>query len=187
MNRVVTVAQIESGDVDAYSSSIFDVATLQSAGLELESILPEQYRYVPSTSFAATGEMLTENPDVLARYGRAIAKATVFGEANPEAVRSICQEFDPDFPWDDSDFVDAAWEATLGYYAPHPRMEDAPWGAHDLDAWQTYVDAAVEAGEEAGGLAEPIDIEAVADSSLIEQINDFDEDEVVSEAEAYTP
>lgn len=183
----VTFDALQSGDVDAYSSSIFDVATLQSAGLELESILPDQYRYVPSTSFASTGEMLSENPDVLARYGRAIAKATVFGQTNPDAVRAICQEFDPDFPWDDTDFVDAAWEATLGYYAPHPRMEDAPWGAHDLDAWQTYVDAAVEAGEDAGGLAEPIDIEAVADSSLIDQINEFDEDEVVSEAEAYTP
>lgn len=183
----VTFDALQSGEVDAYSSSIFDVATLQSAGLELESVLPEEYRYVPSTSFAATGEMLTENSDVLARYGRAIAKATVFGQANPDAVRAMCQEFDPDFPWDDTDFVDAAWEATLGYYAPHPRMEDAPWGAHDLDAWQTYVDAAVEAGEDAGGLAEPIDIEAVADDSLIDQINDFDEAEVVAEAEAYSP
>jgi len=178
----VTYDALESGAVDAYSSSIFDVASLQAAGLGLTSIMPDEFRYIPSTSFVTTQTMLDEHPDVLSRFGRAIAKATIFGQTNREATNAMIEPYNPEL-FEDPEFVNAVWEATLGYYAAPPRMEGQPWGAHDLEAYQQYIDVASEAPEDEGGLAGPVTPEQVANSSLIAAINEFDEAAVVAEAE----
>jgi len=182
----VTFQALQNGDVDAYSSSIFDVASLAAAGLDLVTILPDQFRYIPSTSFVTTREVLESKPDVLARFGRAIAKATIFGQANREAANAMAEPYNPEL-FEDPAFVDAVWEATLGYYAPPPRMEGKPLGAHDIDAYEQYIEVASQAPEEEGGLAGPVTPEDVVDSSLIDEINDFDADAVRAEAAAWTP
>jgi len=180
----VTFQALENGDVDAYSSSIFDVASLQAAGLDLTSILPDEFRYIPSTSFVTTREVLEAQPDVLARFGRAIAKATIFGQTNREATNAMIEPYNPEL-FEDPEFVDAVWDATLGYYAPPERMEGQPWGAHDIVAYEQYIEVASEAPEDEGGLAGPVTPQDVVDSSLIEQINDFDPAAVQAEAEGW--
>lgn len=180
----VTFQALEDDDVDAYSSSIFDVASLRAAGLTLVSILPDQFRYIPSTSFVTTRQVLDAQPDVLARFGRAIAKATIFGQTNREAANAMAEPYNPEL-FEDPEFVDAVWEATLGYYAPPPRMEGQPMGAHDIEAYEQYIEVASQAPEDEGGLAGPVTAEEVADSSLIAEINDFDAAAVRAEAEAW--
>ena len=170
----VTFEALSSGDAIAYSSSVFDVAAIEAAGLPLTHLLPDEFLYVPSIGYSVLRETFEGRSDVLTRFARATARAYEWGrlEENREQVNELIEPYNAEL-FEDPAFVDATWDATLTLMTPPEDMGDADYCAHYIPGWETYVAAALETPVEEGGLPGEVDIAAVADESLIPAINDF--------------
>jgi NitT/TauT family transport system substrate-binding protein len=170
----VTFEALSSGDAAAYSSSVYDVAAIESAGLPLTHILPDEFVYVPSIGYSVQRETFDGRTDVLTRFARATARAYEWGvlEENRDQVNELITPYNAEL-FEDPAFVDATWDATITLMTPPDDMADPPYCAHYLPGWETYVQAALETPVEEGGLEGEVDIPAMADESLVPDINDF--------------
>ena len=65
----LTVNALQKGEVDAYSSSLFDVAAIGAKGIELKVILPEAAQFFPSNGIVVTAAKLQENRDQIDPLG----------------------------------------------------------------------------------------------------------------------
>jgi NitT/TauT family transport system substrate-binding protein len=181
----LTFNALESGDVAAYAGSIYDIANLDSAGMDTSSVMPEEYRNYPANGFVVTGDTLESESDMLTRFLRAVNKATVFGRANPEAALEIATRDRPDL-YDDPEIVDAYWEATLGMMTPPQAVADDAIGTMYFDGWQGFHDFMVAAPEDQGGLPQEVDLETYLHYDLLDGAMDFDAEAVEAEAESWT-
>lgn len=181
----LTVEALQNGDVQAYSSSVFDVATVGAAGVELVQIMPEEYLYFPTVSMVATCDYFEANQDVLARFARAVTKGTVWKEGNPEAALEIIRGVEPEL-FEDEALGLAFWETTQELNAFPPGMEDALYGAHYRPGWEVYLEFASQGTEEEGALdADAVDLDVLLTDEILEEANDFDQDAVRAAAADY--
>jgi ABC-type nitrate/sulfonate/bicarbonate transport system substrate-binding protein len=180
----LTVESLQSGEVQAYSSSLFDVAALEAAGIETVDILPEAAKRFPSNGIAVTAEGLESNADQLARFARAVAKGVVFSEVNPDAAFEIAAAARPE-EFEDPDLVREGREAIEELKEVPEDLAGEPLGAHYRAGWEPYVEFLREGSEEEGALTGEIDLDTILDDSLLEQVNDFDRAAVEQQAEEY--
>lgn len=182
----LTVEALQNGDVQAYSSSVFDVATVGAAGVDLVQIMPDEYLYFPTVSMVATCDYFEENQDVLARFARAVTKGTVWKEGNPEAALEIIRGVEPEL-FEDEALGLAFWETTQELNAFPPGMEDALYGAHYRPGWEVYLDFASQGTEEEGALnADAVDLDVLLTDEILEEANDFDQEAVRQAAANYS-
>lgn len=182
----VTFEALRNGDVDAYISSIYDVSNMAAAGLELNHFLPDQFRYVPSLGDVVTRETFEQRSDILIGIGRAVAKGQLFAETNPEAAMAIAEKHQPEI-FEDRELAQAWWDATQEIIPPPADSGVDQYGAHYIPGWESYIDVASQGTEEEGALQGPFDLDQIVGSSLIDEINDFDRDAVIADAEGYEP
>jgi NitT/TauT family transport system substrate-binding protein len=179
-----TYAALEEGDVQAYSSSVYDVAAIEAAGMELTRIMPEEFVYVPSIGHVTMRETLEDDRDTVVAFNRAIAKAMVFSEANPDAAKAVAEENQPEL-FDDQVLADTMWETTLRLQTPPDGITpDGLYGAHYLEGFENYLVFASEGSAEEGALQTDITVEDVVDESTLEEANDFDHAEIEEQANA---
>ena len=172
----------------AYSSSVFDVAAVEAAGMELTPLLPDEFRFMPSQGLVAMRETFEEKRDAMVGFARAQAKGKVFADANPEAANAIAEEYGPEL-YEDPAFAESIWEATQGLFTPPEDIDPDPaerMGTHYLPGWDFYLDFISEGTEEEGAVpAGTVDVETLVTDELLDDINDFDKDAVRQEAEGY--
>ena len=181
----VTYQALEGGDVAAYSSSVFDVASVSAAGLPMRTLMPEEFAYFPTVSLVTTCDYFEANQDVLVGFARATSKAKVWAAANEQGAKDIARNYDPEL-FEDEALAEEFWQTTLRLDAPPPALEGEPLGSHYLEGWETYLQFASEGTVEEGALdAEAIDLEQLLPTDIIGPANDFDQDEVTAEAEAF--
>ncbi len=182
-----TINALQSGDAQAYGSSVYDVAAIEAAGVELNNLMPDKFRYMPSTSIVVTCDTLESEREMLVGFGRAVAKATVFSEANQDAAWDITETYEPTL-FEDEVIATAFWEAANAAMRQPPDNEGEPWGSHHYEGWEVYLESATEGTEEEGAL-EPEAVDTVLNETLtdelIAEINDFDEAAVIDEAENF--
>ena len=178
----VTFQALENGDAQAYSSSIFDVASLEAAGMPLTQLMPEEFQYFQATSPVVTCEYYDANTDLLARFGRAIAKGAAWVEANQDQAKQLTRDVEPEL-WEDEALAEAFWVASADLNTPPAVMEGEPWGTHYRDGWELYLEFASQGTEEEGAIdADAVDLDVLLEDDLIPLINDFDLDAVTSRA-----
>jgi len=182
----LTFDALTQGRAQAYSSSVFDIASLEAAGLPLRQLMPDAYKYFPSLGLVVTCETYDTQQDVLTSFGRGLAKATVFSAANDDAAREIAADYEPEL-FEDAALADAFWAATLDLNAPPPDMGDGELlGTHYLAGWELYLEFATQGTEEEGALpADSVILDELLSFDLLEEINNFDRAEVEAEAEAF--
>jgi len=181
----LTLQALERGDAQSYSSSVFDVASIEAAGMPLRQIMPEEFLYFPSVAQVATCEAFDANKDVFARFARAVTKATVWTEGNEEAALEIIKGVEPEL-FEDEALGIAFWEATQQMNAFPANLEGALYGAHNREGWELFVDFASQGTEEEGALnADAVDLDALLTDEILEAANDFDQDAVRAAAAAY--
>ncbi|MGZ8755395.1 MAG: hypothetical protein ACXW15_09425, partial [Acidimicrobiia bacterium] len=174
-----------NGDAQAYSSSIFDVASVEANGMPLRQLLPDEFRYFPSNSIVVTCDYYDANKDIVTRFARAVAKATVFGEANADAAWEITKTYEPEL-FEDEALARAIWDVTVDMITPPPALADAPLGSHYLEGWTAYLAFATQGTEEEGALPpDSVDVNEVLTDELIGEINNFDRAAVEAEAKAF--
>lgn len=181
----LTFDALQNDRAQAYSSSLFDIASIAAAGLETQSILPEDYRYFPSNSIVVTCDVMSENSEVITGFARAVAKGTVFSQENPDAAREIAESYQPEL-FEDEALATAFWDATIALATPPEAIASEPLGTPYREGWETYIEFASQGTEEEGALPpDSVDLDQVLDGSLLGDINDFDREAVVSDAQAF--
>jgi NitT/TauT family transport system substrate-binding protein len=169
--------QLETGEVDMLNLFISQHAMMELAGIKLRRLeLPAEYKAIFSNGIAARNELVSENPDLVARFGRALAKSWVACKANVEAcVRAHWKRYPAEMP-------EAAKEAEQLSIDMKRAMFDGvmiddfaggevKYGSYSDEAWKTYVE--VMAGAEQIETAD-FDVTKLYTNQFVDAINDFD-------------
>lgn len=178
----LTAQALESGQVDAYSSNVFDVAAIELAGVDLNTILPKAAAAFPADGVVVTAEYLESNQGTVAALARALSEATVFANENSEAAYEMAQEIAPE-EFEDKDFSQAAWDVAVDLRTPPKNLENAPIGSWNLADWQAYQDFLLKGSEAEGGLSGAVDLHTALDDSILKAANDFDRSSIQAEAD----
>ena len=166
----LTVNALQKGEVDAYSSSLFDVAAIGAKGIELKVILPEAAQFFPSNGIVVTAAKLQENRDQIIGFARAVRKGITFAKENDEKAFEMAAKIAPE-EFEDKNYAKHAWAAARVLKTPPKQLASAPIGTHFVSGFQDYHDFLRQGSEEEGALPKDVDLAKALDSSLLEEIN----------------
>lgn len=171
------------GRVDALALWDEQYAILQTLGLPFRELpFTENYRKLSGAGILVRRDYLAKNRAQVVGFCRAIAKATVFGMANPEAAVKINWEVFPESKpkgvdeakaLGDAIFVlkrrAAKWDPNLG--------ADKRLGATTADEWRAYLTFL--------NLEGKVDVSKIYSLDLIDEVNRFDKAKIEERARAY--
>ena len=178
----LTFQALSDGTAQAYSSSVFDVAAIEAAGLPLRQLMPDEFKYFPSTNMVVTCDYFDDNQDTLIKFARAVAKAQVWADANEQGAKDITRDVEPEL-WEDEALAEAFWLATEDLNRPPADLAGAPNGTNYRAGWELYIQFASQGTEEEGALnAAAVDLDQLLTDELLDDINDFNADDVREDA-----
>jgi NitT/TauT family transport system substrate-binding protein len=169
----------EDGEIQAYVGNASDFTALEANGVALRNITPEDVGRIDGNPLAVLPDTLKEKREAIVRFLRAWAKGQYVGQVNREVVEQIAREKVP-AEWRNEASGEAALDLAIDLMKP-----DDPQRIGDLrpDVWETGQDVLVSAGVLEEG--QTVDVQGALNSSLIEEINDWDRAEVERAAEEY--
>jgi NitT/TauT family transport system substrate-binding protein len=185
-NTSVAANLIEQNKVDAVETSWNSLVgikiALEKEGINLRCITCDAESYA-AESVLVTNDYLDEHKDLVEGFGRALAKATLFGQTNPDAAIAIMKTINPEEQTDP--------EYTKTYFSDavdvmSPRQPQNQFGWQDEEAYKRSMELLLDPSQPQG-LTDSIDLDTFVDNDLIDAFNDFDHDEVVQEAKDYKP
>jgi NitT/TauT family transport system substrate-binding protein len=177
---------LQTGEVDVLN--LYDIMNvmMEQRGIKIRRLqLPAEFAAVSSYGLPFSNKVLAEKPDLVARFGRALAKGTVACKANPAGCLSAY--------WKDrSDQrpVDLAEETRNQQLSLMMARVDkmlasdtqADIGAFSDGDWTTTINA-LHVGEQIS--TTNIDFRALYTNALVPEFNRFNREEVVKKARAY--
>jgi NitT/TauT family transport system substrate-binding protein len=180
---------LKNGDVNALLTLKTWRARMETKGFTSQLVpLPPRYTAIPSIGFAARDETIAKNPHMLIGLTRAIAKATIFCDTNPEAcVRAFWARFPEQAPPAGSD---AAAALAHDVHVIRTNLDDQlrfddgekhVMGHYPEAAWHAYIDI-LHAGGEITKTDLPLD--TLYTGRFLAEINDFDATAVKAQAQA---
>jgi NitT/TauT family transport system substrate-binding protein len=171
---------LEDGEIQAYVGNASDFTALSANGVSLRNITPEEAAAIDGNPMAVLPDTLEQKREAIVGFLRAWTKAQYVGQVNREVVEQIARKQVP-AEWRN----EASGEAALDLAIDLMKSDD-PERIGDVraDVWTTAQDFLVSAGviEE----DQKIDINEALDDSLIQEINDWDREEVERVAEEYS-
>lgn len=185
-------AAIEQGDVDALALFTQAYATLENAGFEFRYLdNPPEFDLLYSLVFTVRDELVEDDPEVAAGFGRAAYRALLFSAANPEAAMRAGYQQIPDLlpdsgdPEENLDNDVRALQAWLDTAIPRDGQpaDWGDWGAISQQQW----DATQQFTVEAGTIEAPVELDRVWDPSLLDEMNGWDRTAVLQLAADYPP
>ena len=164
---------IQSKKVDALV--LFDelYAGMENLGAKFRYFRPASYLF--SSQMVARQKTIDKQPDVIKKFGRAMAKATYFTRANPEAaIRALWSAF----PETRSPGVSEDKQMAADLRVLNKRLEallstlpkENGWGEYDPAAVSKWIDYAVDAGL----LDSQIDPKSVYTNEFVKSYNNWD-------------
>ena len=180
----------QQGQIDAYSA-------WDSPNLVIESLLDEKLVNLDSemndlngtSIFVCSTEAFESDPEMIAGIWRAFYKGAVFSAENPEAAIKMHWEAYPSAKPTDGSEED---RLALAVKQLETRLEltggegsSGKYGEQTTEDLQKMVDLLTESGVIEGNAAD-YDVEALFHHDLIDQINDFDPEEIRDEAKNYS-
>lgn len=175
-----TLDAIESDRVDAYASSKNDMFSLQVSGLDMRDLTPPTFDAFPGRAIVATPEAFEENKEAFTRMMRGIAKATLYCDYAPETCQQFMMEEVPE-QWvgakqgDETQGSLQLEEAIRTTSVP----EGEEFGRHNAEATEEF-SALFEATIEN---FEPFAVDEFLNDDILADVNDFDREAVIAEAE----
>lgn len=169
---------LEDGRIDAYSAAIQDFVGIEVSGIALRDITPDEFVTLPSNSLVMQ-RSLFESEDgrrMAEGFSRAWAKATSVGVLDKDFVHEVGEVRVPDETQDPSfsrPFLDTVLELT--------ELQGDDFGELSAERWQISEDLLLDVG----ALEEEIPPDSFLEDSVIEQANEFAEDEVEADIEEY--
>ncbi len=175
-----TLAALDNGSVDAYSTAYNDIFALQTAGVDLLDLTPDIYNTFPARGIITTSEVLQEKPDAMGDFARGTAMGMYFCLQNTEACRDMMKTAIPAVFEENAEGVsqgDLRFELSLKQVSPDPDNI----GAHDVEGTQEFLDLIRSTSDE----YQDVDAEAVLNDEYIDYANDFDRERVEQDAADY--
>jgi NitT/TauT family transport system substrate-binding protein len=163
-------------------------ASIENSGMSLRRLdLPMVHEMLGQT-LATRDDQVVENAAVLVGFARGVAKATVFGLANPEAAVRIHWKMYPETRPQTGDEAKALKDALNVFNARFmlQRVDNRPdprFGIGTLAQW-TKLQGIFKEQKLIEGSVPPADLYT---SALVDQINKFDQAAIVAQAKAYKP
>ena len=163
-------------------------ASIENSGMALRRLdLPMVHEMLGQT-LATRDDQVTENAAMLVGFARGIAKATVFGLANPEAAVRIHWKMYPETKPQTGDEAKALKDALNVFNSRFmlQRVDNRPdtrFGIGTLAQWeklksifkdQKFIEGTVPAAD-------------LYSAALVDEINKFDRAAIVAQAKAYKP
>jgi NitT/TauT family transport system substrate-binding protein len=172
-----TVANaLREGDIDAYVGARSDFTALNAAGLTLRNITPEEVLNFPGNPMSTLPNILEEKRDALVGFLRAWAKAQYVGLERPNVVEAIVREKIPE-EWRQENVAEAALANAIDLFTPAGETI----GEIRPEVWENGQQLLLDTGV----IEEGIDIDTVLNDELVEEINDWDREEVLQQADQW--
>jgi NitT/TauT family transport system substrate-binding protein len=114
-----------------------------------------------------SGDMRNDDPELIVRFGRALAQGADWLHANPDkALDLICKEFPEEC--EDRKFAEALLDAVIELETLPPGA-DGQWGYTDVEAIQEFADLLFEEGE----LQQEADVSEMFTNEFVPDFNAF--------------
>ncbi|MHA6797275.1 ABC transporter substrate-binding protein (plasmid) [Pseudonocardia bannensis] len=178
--------RIASGKLDAIWVLACAYEMLLVEGAQLRRLPTRTLdRLTPSELLYAGEHMLAGNSEALARFGRAVAKASLFCDTDPEAAVRLVWEHFPEARPAAGDEAQALKRDVAGLRGRTerglPQHGRVPaWGsitAEEIQQWEDFL-------LRNGGIGERHPLEEYFEPGLVDAFNDFDADAVRAQARA---
>lgn len=166
---------LKAGRISAYVGTLADFAAFGDAGLEVENLIPEGLAGLPVGGYIMRADALEENEDLI-KFLRAIAKGTFVALERPEIAELATQDVDPE-TWREPELAKFLLEGLASTLVPY----GSDFGEVNIERWQEAQDLLVQVG----AISDPSDINELLVTDLIDQINDWDREEVLAQADAW--
>ena len=159
---------------------------VENAGVKLQFLSTGEFERFPSNGFLALEETLRTNHKQAVALAQGYAKGTVFTIANPESAIRILWEIYPETKPTGIDEATALREAvkTLEARIPNWKLEKSgvsKWGESSEKTYSAYVDFM----QKWGAIKVKVPANELITNDLIDEINDFNQAEVIATAKAY--
>jgi NitT/TauT family transport system substrate-binding protein len=167
---------ITKGDVSAISGSVFDWATLQAAGIDLQLITPESLLASPANTFAANANDIEAKRGAMEGFLRAWAKGIHAASLSPEAVELMLRKAEPE-EWE----VENAGKSLLAGVLPMNISSTPRIGDLQNDVWSAIQPMMLASG----GIEKAVDVSTFLNDTYIAAANDFDKAAVAADVQAW--
>jgi NitT/TauT family transport system substrate-binding protein len=172
-----TVANaLREGEIDAYVGAVSDFTALNANGITLRNITPEEIGNFPGNPMSTLPNVLEEKRDALVGFLRAWAKAQYVGLERPEVVEAIVREEIPE-EWRNEAVAEAALQNAIDLFTP----EGDVIGEIRPEVWEN----GQELLRSIGVIEATVDIDTILNDELVDEINDWDREEVEQAADAW--
>lgn len=163
---------VKSGQVNAVSTYDTQFALLRSQGIALVNVPAPKVEALVGGGLSAVKERIDANPDLYAKLGRAIAKATVFSIANPKAaVKDVWKLYPTTRPAGVEDKAMAESLAVLEQRLKHVGLtrDHTRYGEASENEVTNYLDFL----KQTGAIQHAPPVSAIYTDTLLSRINDF--------------
>lgn len=184
-NMAVHAEALRESRVQALNISWNNTVGVEAAGVKLKCITCDsQELQLASETTVAPDTVFDRDRRYLIGLGRAMAKATLFAETNPQAAIAIMKKVAPQ-EHTDALFVRTFFTAAL---AIMKARQPGKYGLSDLGSWDRLQDYMVTASEiHATGLKIKVDVKQLVTNELVNEFNTFDAAAVKKQAREYKP
>ena len=183
-NMALHAQALKDGRVDALNISWNNTVGVESVGVKLKCITCDEDFQLASETTVAPDGIFQQDRRYIIGFGRAMAKATLFAETNPDAAIAIMKRVAPQEQTDPA-FTKTFFAAALGVMKPR---QPGKYGLHDIGGWerlQDFMTAPVEG--QPTGLRTKVDVSQLVTNELVEEFNKFDVEAVRKQAMEYRP
>jgi NitT/TauT family transport system substrate-binding protein len=163
-----TAAAFDGDDIVAYFSDYFNVIEL-GFEMPLTEFDLGEFGLLHGASVVVRDDLIESDPELIGCVTRALARATEFTFASPEAALIEIGTAFPDQVTDPEGFDLLAITETIARTGQYEES-DGRWGYNRPASWQGYVDLLTARGE----LTEAVDPTMFYTNDFIDQANDFD-------------
>lgn len=176
-----TLAALDNGSVDAYSTAYNDIFALQTAGYDLLDLTPEVYNEFPARGIITTQAVLDERPEAMQEFARGTAMGMYFCLENNDACRDMMRGAIPSAFEENDEGIsqgDLRFDLSLEQVSP-PDLNAI--GEHDVEGTQAFLDLIASTSDD----YQDVDAESVLNDDFVEYANDFDRERVEQDAADY--
>src|SRR5437762_5188711 len=173
---------LKEGKVHALNLSWNNTVSVEAAGGKLKCITCDSEELqLASETTVATDAVFKQDRRYVIGLGRAMAKATLFAETNPDAAIAIMKKVAPQ-EQTDAAFTKTFFNAALAIMKPR---QPGKYGLSDVGGWDRLQNFMSIPTEGATGMTTKVDVKQLVTNELVDEINKFDAEAVRKQARDY--
>jgi NitT/TauT family transport system substrate-binding protein len=170
---------LKEARVQALNLSWNNTVSVEAAGGKLRCITCDSEELqLASETTVATDAVFREDRRYVVGLGRAMAKATLFAQTNPDAAIAIMKRVAPQEHTDPA-FTKTFFNAALVIMKPR---RPGKYGLSDIGGWDRLQNFMAAPTEGATGLTTKVDVKQLVTNELVDEMNRFDAEAVRKQA-----